>query len=336
MPTEPRDDAKTADSKPNRSSQQREEASPPVASAEEGLWFSHSPNPIDVQIFKINRRPIRSATLSTFEPPEDVIEHFKAALAGSLTATSGRRFRRQWRIGNLQFDPDGSYSTGRIGWTRLDKELADTWDEETKSFREHLVDVESSAVAPFAFLRAGELLGVLRHPSFTTDETINRVFEQLLNKGELSLESPSASWHVDPVGDHEEFQAWLDEMEQVLSITLRIERPNPDGADEFEAIERRLDALDAQYISETVKALDETVGLNKAGLSSDTTIRGLIGAAMRSYGFVTARGRKNGRQRKYDQRKEQLRKPIDNVGADWDTATDNVLKAVRSAGRPSE
>lgn len=295
----------------------------------ESYWFSEKT--LDVLIFKINRRPISAFMLAVYEPPSDLYAHLEQILAEAHEVTSGRRIQRRWRVGNLEFDDVNREIRGRIGWTRSTESLQNQWDDDSKSFLEDWTMREDSAVSPFVILVDDELVGVLRHPSFSTEETVNLMLEHLLNQGERDLEAPTVAWNVDPIGDAKRFDEWFSSMDQVLTLTLAVKRPNPDGAKEFEEVERRLDELEAEYIQQSLKARDETVGLDKAAVRRDRSLTGFIEAAMRSYGWVKGTGKKNGKRRSFNQLKQdQLREPIDDVGGDWQTASDNVLKAVRA------
>jgi hypothetical protein len=299
-----------------------------VGEAADSHWFSDKPQ--DVLIFKINRRPIASSALQVFDPPEDVYEHLKQTLKTKYVVRSGRSHQRNWRVGQLKFNDERREVTGQIGWTREAEQVENYWDEESQSFLEKWGVHEDSAVAPFSILAEGELVGVLRHSSFSTVDTVNKMFQQILNDGEREAERTTTIWNVDAMGDSEGFEDWFESMDQVLNLTLVVKRPNPDGAAEFEAVERRLEAVQAELIQEHLVARDKEVGLDKAGVRNDRTIQSFITAALRSYGYVKGKGRKNGRTQKYNQTdSDQLKETIDNVGSDWETATERVLQALR-------
>lgn len=84
-------------------------------------WFAGGD--VDTLFYRINRRPpITGETL--FAPPSNVIDHLKEVLAVPAVVETGRRFKRDWRIGNKVFDDRAGTLTGMIGWTRSAAALA--------------------------------------------------------------------------------------------------------------------------------------------------------------------------------------------------------------------
>lgn len=300
-----------------------------LSNTAEAHWFTD--RSLEVLIYKINRRPLVAAQLAPFNPPEDLYEHLKLVLKSTHVERTGRKTQRDWRVGNLRFDDNRREVVGRIGWTRSSEALESDWDEESHSFVEKVDTRTNSAVTPFSIVVDGELVGVLRHSSFTTEDTVHQVLQRILRDGEEDRGTPEVQWNVDPMGDPQRFDDWFSSMDQVLSLNLVVKRPNPDNAGEFENIEKRLEVLEAELIQQNIKARDETVGLDKQAVRQDPWIKSFIDAAMRSYGWVKAKGRKDGKQKSFNQQKQDsLREPIDDVGADWETAERNVLEALRN------
>jgi len=111
------------------------------------------------------------------------------------------------------------------------------------------------------------------------------------------------------------------------------ERPNPDGEPEFEELFARLDRYHADQIKEEIRARDQPSGLEKQAVREDPTTKGFLLAALdHAFGRVWAKGKKNGRSATYDQRHRVQRQSLENVGTDWDTATEAVLAAVTRRG----
>ena len=300
----------------------------PDAFENEPHWFSGREQ--ELQIFKINRRPFSSEMLNVYSPPDDLFVHLQEVFEKPHQTRSGRKIQRDWRVGNLIFDREKREISGRIGWTRTTESLENSWDEESHSFLEHVQEQSASAVTPFAILADSEFVGILRHPSFSTDGIVNVMLENLLNAGEMDREAQTVIWNVDPIGDKAKFDEWFQSMDQVLSLTVVVKRPNPDAAPEFEEIIRRLEVLDAESIKETTTARDANVGINKDAVRHDKTLNGFMAAAMRSYGYIKGIGRKDGRKKKFNQLKTHLlEEPISDVGGEWQTANDSVLAALR-------
>lgn len=292
-------------------------------------WFAGKD--VDVLIYRINRRPpIAGETL--MGQPEDLMHHMEEVLRlAQGTVETGRRHKRDWRIGNKAFDFQAGTFRGMVGWARTGSAWSSVWDDEDQAWVDRVVPSDVSAVAPFAFTVDGRYLGVLRHSSFS-ETTVNTVFRDFLNRGEQArLPFPTTDWDVEPVGDEQGFYEWVDSMDSVLSVDLTFRRPNPDAEREFEELFARLDELRAEQIKEKISARDPERGLDKQALRSEPRTRAFIVAAMAAFGYIVGKGLFHGRQTGYDQRKRIARERIDNVAATWDEATDEVFGAVRQA-----
>lgn len=295
------------------------------AEDEGGHWFAGKD--LSVLVYKVNRRPI-GADPQLFEPPPDILEHFDATLRRlRRPVESGRRFQREWRVGNLDRHDEGSL-TGMLGWSRSGEALSNVWDEEAQEWRDIVVPSDVSGVAPFAYLQDKGLFGVLRHPSFA-EQTVQRVLTEMLTRGEHLSGFPTVNWAVEPVGDPREFYDWLDAADAVTELKFVFERPNPDAEKAFEEIFERLDRLEAEKIRETITARDKQAGINREGLRSDRTSTGFILAAMAGFGFVVGTAYRGTKKVVYDQRNQALREPVQDVAPDWASATEQVLEAVR-------
>lgn len=296
--------------------------------AAEEHWFQGKD--LDVLIYKVNRRPL-SADPSLFEPPASPIRHLYAVLLEQRTpVVSGRRYQREWRVGNLNLDEDAGTITGLIGWSRSDASLTSVWDEEGKAWRDRVVAADTSAVSPFVFQADRRYLGVLKHPSFR-EHTLNWVFTEILNRAEMARAVPHVQWAVEPVGDEREFNNWLDSVDQVVELRFTFERPNPDAEEAFEQLFERLDSLEAEKIREVITARDRQVGLDKQAVKNDPTTQGFIRAAMSAFGFVFGKAFRNGKKVQYDQRDQVLRERVDDVSPTVAGAIQDVEGAVRQA-----
>jgi hypothetical protein len=291
-------------------------------------WFAGKD--VDTLLYRINRRPpARGETL--MGQPDDLLGHLEEVLRlAHGTVETGRRFKRQWRIGNKTFDREAGTFTGMIGWARSGAAWSSFWDEEQQAWVDRIVPSDVSAVAPFAFIVNGRYLGVLRHSSFS-EITVANVFREFLNRGEQARSFPTTDWDVEPVGDEQDFYGWVAEMDRVLSVTLVFKRPNPDAEREFEDLFKRLDALQAEQIREEISSGDSDRGLSKQALRTEPGTRAFIVAAMAAFGYLTGKGVIRGRRVRYDQRTRAARERIENVSATWDGATEEVIRAVRRA-----
>jgi len=254
-------------------------------------------------------------------------------LAPTAAATSGTRYHRTWRLGDLEFDEDKGSFVGRLGWARTSEAMASSWDSVNHGWIDKLVPKDDSGVAPVAFDLTSRVLGILKHPSFTTEPVLGKVLTQILNAGEEMQEFPTTEWSVEPLGDVREFYSWLKRVDQLLILRMVFRRPNPDGEEAFEKVFKRLDLYEAEQIREEIRARDQSVGLNKDAVEEDEETQGFLTAALKyAFGRVWAKGRRKGKIVSYDQRNQVLRTSVDNVGDDWNTAADRVLREVERRG----
>jgi hypothetical protein len=291
------------------------------------LWFAGKD--ADTLLYKVNRRtPVAGETL--FSQPDDVLDHLEQVLAVSVPYETGRAHKRLWHIGNKVFDHRAGTLTGRVGWTRPTEVVAPVWDDERQEWADRVLASDVTVVAPFAFTANDRYLGVLRHSTFD-DRTIADVFTQILNRGEARRAEPSTEWDVEPIGDPEEFYAWVASTDRVVSVEFVFKRPNPDAEREFEQLFDRMNQLEARQIRELIAAQDNERGLSKQALSTEPITRSFIAAAMAAYGYIVGRGFRRGLRETYDQRRRGARERIENVSPTWDGATEEVLGAVRRA-----
>lgn len=290
-------------------------------------WFSG--RDVEVLIYKVNRRPLKGDP-TLFKAPDDLLAHIKKVLAMGQSGFSGRNPKRTWHIGNLTYNEETREFTGFLGWARTADALGQTWDAKSQMWESKIIEREDSAVAPLVFLEDGRLMGIMKHPSFTTEVVLDKVLTQIFNRGEQKAGLHATDWSVEPVGNENEFLSWMASLDQLTSLTITFQRPNPDGESAFKPQFERLDALRAKSITEKYVARSNTEGLDRAALARDKNAQGLIKAAMKAFGHVIAQGFKDGIRDKYNQREEVLRTTIPDVSTDWDAATDSVLNALRN------
>ncbi|GAT74549.1 hypothetical protein MHM582_3054 [Microbacterium sp. HM58-2] len=295
-------------------------------------WFSKPGQ--EILFYRVNRRPIGGEP-SLFHPDPDLLAHLQRVLAPTAAATSGTRYHRTWRLGDLRFNerPESESFTGRLGWARSTETLGQTWDSINHGWIDRVVPKDDSGVAPVAFDARTRVLGILKHPSFTTEPVLAKVLSQILNRGEELQDFPTTEWSVEPLGDVREFYSWLRRVDQLLILRLVFKRPNPDGEKAFDELFKRLDLYEAEQIREEIRARDMARGLNKIAVEQDEQTQGFLTAALKyAFGRVWAKGRRKGKAVSYDQRNKVLRASIDNVGDDWNTAADRVLREVSRRG----
>lgn len=259
---------------------------------------------------------------------EDVAKHARAVLALSDSAELGRRHKRLWRVGNLDSGPNDEWFTGRLGAQSAGSKTEFGWNDEDKSWDQEVRPTDHSVVTPFAFLRDGRVVAVMRHPEIK-EGTAAAVLTELLNQGERLSGVSGTDWSVDPILAEEEFDRWVNSVDRVVKVKFVFKRPNPDKADDLEILSDRLDALNAEYIAEEVKAKDSRIGLDKDGLNNDTEFRKLKSAAVRSWAFITAFGYLNNKKIRFSQNSAVARETAHSVGPTWQDAQMATLEAAR-------
>ena len=290
-------------------------------------WFSNTT--CEILLYKINRRPITSDP-SLFEPDPDLPTHLKRVLSENVEVISGHNPQRTWRLGNVEFSSESTNFTAVLGWERSTKTIGQSWNAAQREWTEQLVNRDDSAVAPIAFRFKGRILGVLKHPSFTTETTLDRVLSKILNDGEKSSGFPTTAWKVEPIGDESDFITWLDQIQNLDRLSLHFSRPNPDAEEEFQKMFERLDLLNAKSFKEEITARPGTDGLSIEEVKRDKGIRAYISAAMSAFGRISAKGRIGNQVVKYDQRQRVKKIQIEIEGNSLTDAGEQTLQALTS------
>lgn len=298
------------------------------ASDEGEPWFAGKD--VEVMVYKINRRPL-SGDPQLFRRPE-LLEHLETVLSGGHFAITGRRFQRRWRTGDRRVEGDAM--TGLIGWSREGQvQPGHSYDEATESWLPEAHVESHSAVAPFAVIREGHYIGVLRHPTFQAD-SVAAALQALLNLGETLRTIPTTDWMVEPVGNEPEFLDWLTRVDRITEVRFVFRRPNPDGEDRFQHLFDRMDRMHADQIEQSVKQHNPDAGLDRDALMDDPEIQEFLAAAMEAFGYVAGEGYVRGKRTAYNQQDRVLKEPVENLDGDWDRARSVVTSVLRRiAGR---
>lgn len=290
-------------------------------------WFSDTN--CEILLYKINRRPITSDP-SLFEPDPDLPSHLKRVLSENVEVVSGHNPQRTWRLGNIEYLPQSQNFTAVIGWERSTQTIGQSWDPAQRVWADQIVNREDSAVAPIAFRLRGRILGVLKHPSFTTETTLDRVLTKILNQGENSSAFPTTAWKVEPIGDEADFLTWLNEIQNLDRLSLHFERPNPDAEEDFQKLFDRLDTLNAKSFKEEITSRPGSDGLSIEEVKKDKGIRAYISAAMSAFGRISAKGRIDDQTVKYDQRQRVKKLRIEIKGNSLIEAGEQTLQALEN------
>jgi hypothetical protein len=291
------------------------------------LWFADKD--VDVYLFRVNRRPLAGEgahRLFDDQMHSDVAMHLRAVLQLSDSVVHGRRHKRIWRVGNLTSGPNDEWVTGRLGAQSGGPRMEFGWNKDERNWEPEVRAQEHSVVTPFAFLREGRVLAVMRHPEIN-ENAAAAVLTHLLNDGERTSGVHGTDWSVDPILSEEDFDQWVNSVDRVVKVKFVFKRPNPDRADDLEILMGRLDALDAEYIAEEVKAKDPQLGLDKDGLNQDAHLKQLKSAAVRSWAFITGLGYRKNQRVPFSQDSAIARERATSVGRSWEDAETATLQA---------
>lgn len=293
---------------------------------EPNLWFVDKP--VEVALFRINRRdldPQRPSIIPKYS--DDLLTHITAVLELAGTVSS-RKGGREWNIGNVvkHTDDDESALSARIGGVITELTMNSKFDEESKSWKDEPVEVPHSVVTGIAILGKTRLVGIASVPGVSPN-SIAKVLARALNDGERELEIPVTDWCVDPVISEVGFWTWVEKASQVNEVKSVFARPNPDGADDWQAEMDRLDALEAQTITETVKAMDKDRGLNKSALKHDGSFNSMVAAAKKSWATITAKGVVDDREETYSQEKSVASERMTGRADSWPIFLAGIIDA---------
>lgn len=276
-------------------------------------WFADRRS-VTCLLYKVNRRPREQQSLFSEGQPEDVLDHFVEALLIGQSIETGRRFIREWKVGNRSIDLTARVVTGHIGYERQDERSSDHFNEQTNEWETRLDVEETTGRAPFAFDADSRVLAVVKHPRFS-ETTLPFVVKTLLNMGEKARENPTTDWDVEPMLNEQDFLQWLQRADSVHKITFVAKLPNPDGLEEFEPVFSRLEARKAEALTEIMRARDDNEGLQN--VEDDAISWAYIAMGARGYGWVRGEGRRNDRPTTYDQREKTTRRSIHQPPVTW-------------------
>lgn len=170
------------------------------------------------------------------------VEPVEALESALVPGTRVERHKRAWYMG--QHHQEGTSIVGRIGFEA--SSIAELWDVERQDFSEaHLT---SGLTSPFAIdpreLRVAFQLrpGLIRVKSFTG------ALQALMNEA-----SPEDRWRVSQELETVTFDEWIETVDRVLGLRVRVERPNPHYADR-ENVRRLIEGANARMAELAWKA----------------------------------------------------------------------------------
>ena len=276
--------------------------------------------------YRVNRRPRSQQPLEAIEW-ESALVHLDTVLDPDVSVTSGRRYQRQWHLGQLFLDADRNVLTGQIGFEFEPTRTEGSYDEKNRAFQQSRVMVRDTAYAPFVFDGESRVLSILRHAAFK-ETTLARVFGEFLNIGEDRLRAPAYEWAVEPLLDRQSFYGWVERTAVVASVRFVAELPNPDAIEGFEWVDERMNEIEARRIEERLEARDLQVGLQR--LDSDSAALAYTEYAERGFGYVAASGEtEEGKVTRYDQRQQVAREVVELHEDSWPAIIERLIGLVR-------
>ncbi|MGN9803048.1 hypothetical protein [Micromonospora sp. L32] len=290
-------------------------------------WFAERSGV--VLLYRINRRPLPEPSLFAHQP-ELFMDHLVEVLQFGVPEVTGRRNKREWRLGNREITPDEDALFGQIGWVRTDYRAADHYNEAEMRWEDIVEGREVSARAPFVIDGGSRILGVLQHPSFAPT-TVAKVFENLLRRGEEAREAASTEWSVEPILDEQDFLSWLRSVDSVQRIMMVAKLPNPDALPEFEPVWDRMQQRKARLLKEIMEAANVEVGLQD--LEEDAQVRAFLAMGTNAFGYVVADGRRGRHDTRYDQRERSAHERTDELPSNWMQVLGIMLGMIRDRRR---
>lgn len=291
-------------------------------------WYSGREETI--LFFRINRRPLAEPSMFASRP-DSVLDHVAEALLFGEPVVTGRRHQRVWRLGERRIDTDQQTLTGQVGWQAVDAHARTEFDEENTRWFEAAEESGRGAFTAFALDATTRVLGVLRHRSMT-EQQIPAIFRILLNRGEEQREGGATTdWDVEPILDPSTFSAWVRSVDSVQRLQLVAHLPNPDGLSEFGPVWNRMELHKARLIKEIMEAANPNVGLEN--LDDDEVVRAYLAMSEDAFGYITAKGTRDGRPRTFDQRTQMARQQTEPLPATWTELLGVVVGFVRRRRR---
>jgi hypothetical protein len=279
-------------------------------------WFADRAGAI--QLFQISRQ----ATL--FSEGEPFVDDLGRVFSFGGPVVTGRRYQREWRLGNIETTPSNDAIFGQIGWIRADIRTADRYDEKARRWVDVVEDTKVSARSAFVIAKSG-LMGVLQHQSFKPKTTAH-VFQELAQNAENSRIQASSSWSVEPVVDEGSFATWLKGV-VVTRIKLVVRLPDLDLPLPSSSV---LDAMwrnGACVLEEILEASDKRRGLKD--LEQDERVNGFLKIASKGFGYVTARGVCGDKETRYDQRERAVQERVGKLPSSWPAVHQLMLNLIR-------
>jgi len=279
--------------------------------------------------FRVNRRPIGEGTLLPETMPEDAFDHFTRVLApGYEVITSGRGHERSWRVGAVETDKAEHFVTGKLGWHRRDPDILPSWSEELKDWPTTVAH-SPETLMPFALDGETRVLGVVDDKR-SAPATLAAVFEKILNENERELHKRTTEWSVEPVLDAREFIDWLNGLDVVESVGFTARLPNPEPKDAFAELTDRMEQAHGTEYTARMKSKREE-GLQH--VEDDPEFRQAIAMGEQGFARLDGRGRRDGRESRYNQNNAVASENIPKLPESWEDIRAMLKNIVRERFR---
>jgi hypothetical protein len=157
---------------------------------------------------------IEALTIQAASLPQQVLH--KALVPG----TRIERHRRVWRMGQVR--REGRSLVGRIGFEAPG--LAELWDDEIADFKE--TERPAGTTSPFAIDSRSFRVAFQLRPGLIRAKSFTGALQALMNAAD-----PVDRWRVFQELETVPFAEWVESVDRILSLRIRLERPNPHYAD---------------------------------------------------------------------------------------------------------
>ncbi|MFN8223400.1 MAG: hypothetical protein U0R50_09180 [Gaiellales bacterium] len=185
------------------------------------------------------------------------------------------RYGREWRM--ARWNEEKGFFNGRIGYERVG-ERTTLWDDSVNDFK--ATRIREGTTSPFAIDPERGVVAFQLRPGRINPHSFTGALRALLNAS-----GDEEGWSVEPYVREVGFEQWVETVDRVTRLEIRLDRPNPHyhGLDEIEELIEGTRSRSARIILEADPANLDGIDIN------DQFIVQAIEHA-HEYGKITAQG----------------------------------------------
>lgn len=231
----------------------------------------------------------------------DVTKMLRSALT---RGTRTEFYRRTWTLGPSR--KQENTILGTVGVESGDGGTVDLWDPKSEDFVRQTVP--EGIKTPWAINLTTLRIGFQLRPGIDKRQGFCGAFQKLMNEA-----AGFPGWLVKPEVEPVEFEAWVDSLDRLERLSVRIDRPNPHYADRDE-VESIIEQTHAKKVRIAAEARDGE-SLDPEG---DEFLAEAIDHAEAGYGEVSGRGHIGAATSRFNSRNNQAPPDVE-IPADAET-----------------